>query len=85
MAFYLAIGLRNTVAYWSPDRIVLGGSMIVGEPRILLQDIVKYTHDAIGSSLPCPQIVDATLMDNGGLYGAMVLLKQKFGWFKFNG
>ena len=38
LAFYLAIGLRNTVAYWSPDKIVLGGSMIVGEPRILLQD-----------------------------------------------
>ena len=77
LAFYLSRGLRNTIAYWSPDRIVLGGSMIVGDPRILLADIVNYTRESLGSELPCPEIVDATLQDDGGLYGAMAFLKQQ--------
>ena len=77
LAFYLSRGLHNTITYWSPDRIVLGGSMIVGNPRIMLEDIVRYTQESLGMILPCPEIVDGTLEDEGGLYGAMALLKQK--------
>lgn len=77
LAGYLAQGLKNTVVYWSPDVIVLGGSMIVGDPRIFLEDIVRHTKEVLGDTLPCPDIVDATLKDEGGLYGAMALLKQK--------
>lgn len=76
LAEYLAYGLRNTILYWSPDVIVLGGSMIVGDPRIFLEDIVKHTHEIIGDTVPVPEIVDATLGDFGGLYGAMALLDQ---------
>ena len=49
--------------------------MICGNPRILLEDIVQYTREVLGDSIPCPNIVDATLRDAGGLYGAMALLK----------
>lgn len=77
LAKYLAHGLKNTVVYWSPDVIVLGGSMIIGDPRIFLEPIRKYTEEALKGLLPCPQIVDAMLKDEGGLYGAMALLKQK--------
>jgi len=77
LAFYLAHGLRNTVLYWSPDAIVLGGSMIVGDPRILLDDIIRHTNDVLGDSIECPLIVDARLGDQGGLYGAMALLSQR--------
>jgi len=76
LAVYLARGLRNTTVYWSPDVIVLGGSMICGAPRILLEDIVQHTREVLGDSIPCPNIVDATLRDSGGLYGAMALLKS---------
>ena len=76
LAGYLAYGLKNTVTYWSPDIIVLGGSMIVGDPRIFLEDIVRHTKEIIGEQFPCPEIVDATLKDEGGLYGAMALLAQ---------
>ncbi len=48
LAYFLAHGLRNTILYWSPDVIVLGGSMIVGDPRILLDDIIKYTNEVVG-------------------------------------
>jgi predicted NBD/HSP70 family sugar kinase len=77
LALYLAHGLRNTILYWSPDIIVLGGSMIVGDPRILLEDIIKHTNEVLGEDIECPLIVDAKLGDEGGLYGAMALLSQK--------
>jgi len=76
LAYYLAHGLRNSILYWSPDIVVLGGSMIVGDPRILLDDIVKHTNEVLGDDFECPLIVDATLADEGGLYGAMALLSQ---------
>lgn len=77
LAFYLAHGLRNTIIYWSPDIVVLGGSMIIGNPRILLGDILKHTNDVLGETIECPLIVDARLGDSGGLYGAMALLDSK--------
>jgi len=77
LAQHLAAGLKNTVVYWSPDLIVLGGSMIIGSPRILLKDIQKYTKAILGNLMPCPAIVDATLEDVGGLYGAMSLIQNK--------
>lgn len=77
LALYLASGLKNTIVYWSPDIIVLGGSMVVGDPRIPLNAIQSYTKSVLGDLVPCPKIVDATLKDEGGLYGAMALLKDK--------
>lgn len=77
LANYLAHGLKNTIVYWSPDAIVLGGSMIVGDPRIPLEAIKKHTKAVLGKLLPCPIIIDASLKDEGGLYGAMALLEYK--------
>ncbi len=74
LAYYLAHGLRNTILYWSPDVIVLGGSMIVGDPRIKLEDIIRHTNEVVGDVAECPLILDASLKDVGGLYGAMALL-----------
>ena len=77
LAMYLGHGLRNSILYWSPDVIVLGGSMIVGDPRIMLDTIVTHTNQALGEVMEAPMIVDATLGDEGVLYGAMSLLNQK--------
>jgi predicted NBD/HSP70 family sugar kinase len=77
LAMRLAAGLRNTIVYWSPDVIVLGGSMVVGDPRIRLEDIRTYTEGIMSGFMPCPMIVDAQLGDDGGLYGAMALLKLR--------
>ncbi len=77
LAYYLAHGLRNTILYWSPDIIVLGGSMIIGDPRIMLDDIIKHTNEVLEDVMTCPLIVDAKLGDEGGLYGAMALLQQR--------
>jgi fructokinase len=77
LAFFLAHGLRNTILYWSPDVIVLGGSMIVGDPRIFLDDIIQHTNDVVGEVTEVPLIVDAKLGDEAGLYGAMALLEKE--------
>lgn len=79
LARNLAYGLKNTIVYWSPDTIVLGGSMIVGNPRILLEDIIRHTEEALDGLVQCPRILDATLKDEGGLYGAMAICKEKYG------
>ncbi len=78
LAYYLAHGLRNSILYWSPDVIVLGGSMIVGDPRIPLDAIVKHTNEVLGEVSETPLILNATLGDESGLFGAMALLNQKF-------
>lgn len=77
LAYYLAHGLRNSILYWSPDVIVLGGSMIIGDPRILLDDIITHTNEVVGTVAEVPLIRDAALGDAAGLYGAMALLAQR--------
>jgi glucokinase len=76
LAEYLAQGLRNTILYWSPDVIILGGAMILGEPKIEIEKIRKYTVEALDNFEQSPFITTSTLKDEAGLYGAMVYLKQ---------
>lgn len=76
LAEYLAQGLRNTILYWSPDAIILGGAMITGDPAIPVDAIRKYTVESLDSFVPSPLIVEAKLGDEAGLYGAMALLAR---------
>lgn len=77
LANYLAHGLRNTIYYWSPDTIVLGGSMITGDPAIPVKNIARHTELLLEEGLDVPAIKAASLKDDSGLYGAMVLLSQQ--------
>lgn len=76
LAGYLAQGLRNTILYWSPEAIILGGSMIIGDPKIPLESIRKATVEVLDSFVECPFITTASLGDEAGLYGALALIKQ---------
>ena len=77
LAEYLAQGLRNTIMYWSPEVIVLGGSMIVGDPAILMDPIRKHTVKVLDGFVECPFITKAELGDDAGLYGGMAILKKR--------
>jgi predicted NBD/HSP70 family sugar kinase len=77
LAEYLAQGLRNTILYWSPDVIVLGGAMIVGDPAISVDVIRKYTVAALDGFVTAPLIVKAELGDHAGLHGAMAILSKR--------
>ena len=77
LAEYLAQGLRNTILYWSPDVIVLGGSMILGDPKIPLEAIRKYTVEVLDGFVSCPFITTGAFQDEAALYGSMAYLKDK--------
>jgi len=77
LAVYLAQGLRNTILYWSPDAIVLGGSMIIGDPAIKIDAIRKATSDALDNFEETPLIVEAKLGDEAGLWGGLALLARR--------
>jgi predicted NBD/HSP70 family sugar kinase len=79
LAEYLAQGLRNTILYWSPEVIVLGGSMITGDPKIPIEAIRKYTVEVLDGFVECPFITTAQLGDEAGLHGALVHLKAEMG------
>ncbi len=72
----LAYGLNNTIVHWSPDIVVLGGSMMkkIGIPieraRFHLKNILKIFPEL-------PLIEKASLGDIGGLYGALTFLKKR--------
>lgn len=77
LAEYLAQGLCNTIMYWSPEVIVLGGSMILGDPKIELDAIRKYTVEALDNFQSSPLITLSKLGDEAGLYGAMAILQKQ--------
>jgi predicted NBD/HSP70 family sugar kinase len=79
LAEYLAQGLRNTILYWSPEVIILGGSMMIGTPKIPLEAVRKYTVETLNGFVDCPYITIAQLGDDAGLYGGMAYLQQKEG------
>jgi predicted NBD/HSP70 family sugar kinase len=72
----LAVGLNNTVVHWSPDIMILGGSMILGNPAIPLDKVRGYLKEVLTIFPEPPPIVKATLGDAAGLYGALKLAKQ---------
>ena len=69
---YLAIGLTNTVVHWSPDTIVLGGSVSESIP---LEKVQSYLSEFLTIFPQAPEILKATLGQDAGLYGALELLK----------
>lgn len=76
LAGYLGQGLRNSILYWSPDIIILGGSMMIGDPRISIDSVRKATVDALEGIQDSPFITLAALGDEAGLYGALALLRK---------
>lgn len=75
LAQILAYALNNTIMHWSPDRIVLGGSMF-NEIGISI-DRVRARLTPLLSRFPeVPEFAHSSLGDLGGLYGGLVRLEQ---------
>jgi len=71
VARYLAVGLQNTIVHWSPDIVILGGSVSQSIPL----DKVKESLSQLLTIFPAaPEIVKASLGDQAGLLGALKLL-----------
>lgn len=72
----LAIGLNNVIVNWSPDVVVLGGSMITGDPAIPLHSTEEHLKDILKIFPNIPIIKKAELGDFGGLWGSLALIKN---------
>ena len=72
IAKYLSIGLNNTILHWSPDIVVIGGSIGLAIP---LDYIQKHLNKNLKIFTP-PTVIKAKLKDEAGLLGALQYLKQ---------
>lgn len=67
-------GLNNTAAFWSPDVIVVGGS-VINEWGINLNKAISHLEKNTRLS-KLPKVVKGELGNKCGLYGAMVLAQK---------
>lgn len=70
----ISLGLYNSTLHWSPDVIVLGGSIM---KSVSIKEIKSDLKIRLKILPAVPEIKKATLDDLGGLYGALALIKQK--------
>ena len=77
LAKYLAIGLHNINLQWSPNVFVLGGMMMIGDPKIPLASVEKEFRKLQDVMPTLPPLTLATLGDIGGLHGALAYAKKK--------
>jgi predicted NBD/HSP70 family sugar kinase len=75
-AHVLAHGLYNIIVHWSPDVLVVGGPMIIGKPSISLTEVRNHLSTIPNIFSELPEIKEAELVDNGGLYGALTLSQE---------
>jgi predicted NBD/HSP70 family sugar kinase len=73
LADILAEGLCILIGQWTPDTIVLGGSMIVGTNPIPVERVLESLKKTLDASHKLPIVKMAQLGDNGGLQGAAIL------------
>ncbi|HSX03025.1 MAG TPA: ROK family protein [Candidatus Saccharimonadia bacterium] len=71
---YLARGLFNTLVHWSPEIVVYGGRMM---QDISVAAIAEELSRLPAVLKPWPPIVTAQLGDDGGLLGALLLLRGR--------
>ena len=76
LARITAFGVHNAILHWSPERIVLGGSMF-NEIGIPVERVHAHVAEILRKVPHVPEIVHSQLGDVGGLWGGVALLKGK--------
>lgn len=74
LANVAAQGIHNSILHWSPDRVVIGGSMM-NEIGISVDRIRERIHEQLTAFSNPPEIWHSELSDVGGLWGGLALLK----------
>lgn len=77
LAKLLAYGLTNTIVHWSPDVVVVGGSMMK-EVGIPIDAIRKHLAETLRIFPELPLIEKAELGDFGGLYGSLAFARMHY-------
>lgn len=76
LAQLCAFGVHNSILHWSPDRVILGGSMF-NEIGISVPKVAENVSTIMKKHPEIPEIVHSSLGDLGGLWGALALLRQR--------
>ncbi len=76
IAVFLAYGLNNTIVHWSPEVVLLGGSLM---NKIDIAVVAEELAKILKIFPEMPALKKAELADIGGLWGATVFLKQELG------
>lgn len=77
LAKFLAYGINNTIVHWSPDIVVVGGSMMK-EVGIPITAVRKHLAETLKIFPNIPQIEKAELGDFGGLYGSLGMARSHY-------
>jgi hypothetical protein len=70
-----AFALYNTLLHWSPDRIVLGGSMF-NDIGISIERVSAHLRDINRAFPTMPDIAHSSLGSVGGLWGGLAALQN---------
>lgn len=73
-AYHLALGLNNVMVFWSPDTIVLGGSVM---KSIDIEKVRAYAQEVVHIYPTIPPIQKAALGESGGLIGSLAYLTKQ--------
>lgn len=71
-AKWIAIGLNNTIMHWSPNIVILGGSLM----KTLSTQEITSQLEALSPIITPPPIEKAQLGDASGLYGALTVCRS---------
>lgn len=75
IARLLAYGVNNTVCYWSPDVVVLGGGLI-NEDVISVAKVKSYLEVIMRNFPRVPEVKKSKLGDRAGLIGSLQYLNS---------
>lgn len=70
------IGIHNTILHWSPELVIIGGSITLKSPQLFFDTINKSVHAHMKAFPTVPHIRKATLGDQSGLWGALAFIQK---------
>jgi predicted NBD/HSP70 family sugar kinase len=73
----VAMGVYNAILFWSPDVLVMGGSLVNEKEGFKVEEIAAATEGINEALATLPPIVKSELGDNAGLYGAMAIIENE--------
>jgi len=75
LSHFLTIGVTNTLLHWSPEVLILGGSMFK-QPGFKVETIQTLLPQYLQIFPALPELRLGVLGDTGGLYGALALVTE---------
>lgn len=71
-----AVGIMNTIVYWTPNVVVLGGSLMNEDNGFRIKDIENALKNLHSPYPELPPLHHAHLKDQSGLYGALAIIEN---------